>query len=222
VYLGETLRTGNPGRVRIVFQDDSVLNVGDSSEVVIDEQVFDPGAGTHRSSFSLLRGKLRALVSEYYSSPGAAYEIETPTAVAGVRGTEFVLSFDERLQRTEVVGVTGQVAVRNLQGRQADEVLITAREVTTVERGQRPSAPRRMEDERFRQHLDGLEFVGQGRPESLASNHPIVGGAGVPAADRAPLWNAGILDGGERDASSLLEQPPELIERLEGGLSIRF
>jgi hypothetical protein len=220
VHLGDTLRTGDPGRVRIVFQDDSVLNVGDGSELVVDESVFNPDAGSYRSAFRLLRGQVRALVSEYYEAPGSEYQVETPTAVAGVRGTEFVVVFDDIRQETEVVGVGGRVLVSGLSGQ---EVLITARELTTVTRGGRPAAARRIDDDLFRQYIEGLEFIGHGRAESLTAEHPIVGGVNVPAADRAPLWNTGVLDGqAERDASTLLEQPPGVIERLQGGLSIRF
>jgi hypothetical protein len=222
VYLGDTIRTGYPGRVRIVFQDDSVLNVSEGSELVVDEQVFDPGAGSYRSTLRLLGGKLRALVSEYYESPGGEYEIRTPTAVAGVRGTEFVLVYDAARQQTEVIGVGGRVAVNGLRGRAGDEVIITAQEVTTVDKGGRPAVPRRVDQEFFRQYIEGLEFIGHGRAESLTANHPVVGGIDVPSADRAPLWNSAADGRGERDASTLLEQPPGVIERLQGGLSIRF
>lgn len=223
VYLGDTLRTGQPGQVRIVFQDDSVLNVSDGSEVVVDEQVFDPEGGSYRSTLRLLSGKLRALVSEYYQSAGAAYEIETPTAVAGVRGTEFVLAFDVARQQTEIVGVGGRVTIRGLRGGAEDEVLITAGQLTTVARGGRPLAPQRIGEDRLRDYMGGLEFIGHGRPESLTANHAVVAGVEVPPSDRAPLWNAGVLDGrGERDASTLLEQPPGVVERLQGGLVIGF
>ena len=57
IYLGDELRTPKPGRLRVVFQDDSVLTLGDDSHVVVDEQVFDPNQGTVRSFMRLLRGK---------------------------------------------------------------------------------------------------------------------------------------------------------------------
>jgi hypothetical protein len=222
VYLGDTLRTGQPGRVRIVFQDDSVLNVGDDSEVVVDEQVFDPEDGSYRSALRLLRGKVRALVSDYYRSPGAEYEVETATAVAGVRGTEFLVAFDAIAQRTEVIGIVGRVAVNGLQGRAEEEVFITAGDVTSVASGGRPTAPGRVGADLFRQQIEGLEFIGDGRAESLTTDHPVTAGVIVPAADRAPLWSGAVDGRGERDASTLLEQPPGVVEALQGGLSIKF
>lgn len=223
VYTGDTIRTGQPGRLRIVFQDDSVLNVGDGSEIVVDEQVFDPAGGSYQSAFRLLRGKLRALVSQYYESPNAGYEIETPTAVAGVRGTEFVLAFDEMKRQTQVVGVDGRVAVNALRGRPGEEVLVTAGELTTVATGAAPTLPRRINENLFRQYIEGLEFIGQGRAESLSADHPLVVGVDVPQSDRAPVSDAGAPDGrGGHDASSLIGQPPAVIEDLQGGLSVRF
>src|SRR5262249_31901961 len=93
VHIGDELRTGRPGRLRVVFQDDSVLSVSDDSRVVVNEQMFDARKGTARALFNLLRGKITSVVSDYYHQPGAAYEVKTATAVAGVRGTEFAVEY---------------------------------------------------------------------------------------------------------------------------------
>ena len=82
VQVGDELKTGNPGRMRVVFRDDTVLNLADDTQVTVDQQVFAPDQGLFRSSMQLLRGKVRALVGEYYSRPAATYEINTATAVA--------------------------------------------------------------------------------------------------------------------------------------------
>ncbi len=224
VNLGDTVRTATPGRVRIVFQDDSVLNIGDSSELVIDQQVFDPNAGQMQSVIKLLRGKVRALVSEYYERTGASYEIETVTAVSGVRGTEFIVSYDAERGETEVIGINGRVEVNSVLDRARNSVFVTAGEITEVAEGQLPTRRPRLEDQRFRQYLEGLEFIGTGRPESLTANHPVLGGVSVPAPDRAPatVVEVGERTGGNRDVSDLLEQPREVIEAATGDLGVRF
>lgn len=117
VFVGDRLRTGADGRGKVVFQDDSVLAVAPNTEIRLDAQVFDPGAGKFNSLLHLVGGKIRAWVSEYYREPHARYEVETPTAVAGVRGTEFVAAYDPSTEVTDVAGiadkveVTGKVAV---------------------------------------------------------------------------------------------------------------
>ena len=142
IQRGDELVTGQPGRMRIVFQDDTVLTIGDDSRIVVDEQVFDPDKGQTHSVLGLLQGKVSALVSEYYKRPGATYQIKTATAVAGVRGTEFVVTYDPRDNRTEVAGLSGTVEVRGAFDRSGGGVFITAQEVTTVTRGRLPTPPR--------------------------------------------------------------------------------
>src|SRR5262245_32384873 len=85
VRVGDELRTAE-GKMRVVFQDDSVIDLSERSTVVVDEQVFNPATGEASTLMNLLVGKARALVSHYYGTAGTSYEVRTPTAVAGVRG----------------------------------------------------------------------------------------------------------------------------------------
>src|SRR6185295_4928026 len=94
VQLGDELRTKD-GRMRVVFQDDSVLNLAENTTLTVDDQVFQPEQGSFKSLMKVIRGKVRATVGSVYQKPGSAYEIETPTAVAGVRGTTFIVSFND-------------------------------------------------------------------------------------------------------------------------------
>lgn len=216
VHRGDELRTGQPGRMRIVFQDDTVLTVSDDSRVVVDEQVFDPTKGKTRTALGLLQGTVSALVSEYYHRSGAAYEIKTTTAVAGVRGTEFVVTYDPREELTEVAGLSGTVEVHSAFDRTGRSVFITAQEATTVTRGRFPTPPRRLSDTLFRQYLEGMDFIGAGAAESLTINNPLLAGQIVPKADRAAVAVTGIAPGRRqlirepRDASDLIQQPPAI------------
>ena len=184
VQLGDTIRTGHPGRARVVFRDDTVLNVGHDSQVAVDEQVFDPDAGSFSSVFRVLQGKVRTLVSEYYMEPRAKLQVETPTSVSGVRGTEFIVVYDPDREVTEVIGITSEVTVESVLIPVGRAVIVRPRELSVVARGKYPSAPRQLEEDVFRQYLDGLEFIGAGQQESMVLSNPIVAGAVVPPLDR--------------------------------------
>jgi len=235
VEQGDTLRTGKPGKLRVVFRDDSVLSLGPGSEVVIDEQVFDPAQSSYRSVINLIRGKVRALVSDYYQQPRASYEVKTRTAVAGVRGTEFVIAFDEDAEVTEVVGIADTVSVLGTKDPRRGAVLVRARDLTTVRKGELPARPRQLEEAEFQQYLQGVQFIGAGAAESLTVQHPLLQGAIVPrfdtaaaVAERAPGAGIGTLGAspdlgtGEReervpDAANLLGQPPPVVETIQSG-----
>jgi len=228
VHQGDELRTGHPGRMRIVFQDDSVLTVSDGSRVVVDEQVFNPSQGKTRSLFGLLQGKVSAVVSEYYQQRGSSYQIKTATAVAGVRGTEFVVVYDPRTQQTDVAGVHGYVEVRSLFERGGRGVVITAGELTTVARNAVPSAPQRLSNPMFRQYMEGVDFIGGGASESLTMKNALVAGQSVPPPDRAGDTASSRASSRRaqiyrepRDATGILEQPPSIFNS-NGSLNIEF
>ena len=232
VQVGDTLRTGPQGRLRVVFQDDSVVTMATSSELVVDRQLFAREEQSFRSLFRLLDGKVRAMVGEYYGTPGAAFEMETRTAAIGVRGTDFIALYDRPRQVTEVVGVSGRVVVGSPVALAGSSVVIGERELTSVAAGKLPTAPVRLEDAVFRQYLDGLEFVGRGRDESIAerlaedgriSDEDRVSGLisrssapgqvfAVPGDDPAYVFP---------DVGTLLGQPPATVAS-PPGLGIRF
>jgi hypothetical protein len=224
VHQGDELRTGRPGKLRVVFQDDTVLSVSEGSRVTVDEQVFQPADGKVHSVMNLLQGKVNALVGEYYGRPGAAYEIKTATAVAGVRGTEFSVSYDPYDEVTEVMGFSGRILVHSLWDPTGPGVIIGANETTTVAEGELPTQPRRYNERLFRQQLEGFDFIGGGRMESLIASHPLLAGANVPQPDRAPTvaGGAAVTLNEKRDASSLVGDSPAVVKALTGQLGIEF
>ena len=86
--------------------------------------------------------------------------------------------------------------------------------------------PPRLDEKTFRQYIEGLEFIGFGRPESLTSQNAIVSGIQIAEPERAPatasLDTAPSTERPERDASTLIDQPPDVIRALTGDLVVRF
>lgn len=225
VQLGDELKTGQPGQLRVVFRDDTVLNLADGSNLKIDEQVFAPEQGLFRASMKLLRGKVRALVGEYYSRPGASYDVETATAVAGVRGTEFVVSYDPALEVTHVVGIEGRVEVRSSRERIAQSVFIRSGEMTQIDPGKAPEAARRLDELERQRYMEGLDFVSVGT-RGLGTADPLVARQAVPEPDRAPAHQARSNQpkdpGHRRDVGDLLGQPAGVLQKAPGGARVNF
>jgi len=209
VQKGDELRTGRPGRVRILFADQTVLTISEDSTVTINEQIFDPERQQARGAVGLVRGKLSSLVSAYYNWSGSSYEVKTPTAVAGVRGTEFTVTYDEVAETTEVLGFHGAVRVRSIAAPDSPGVLVTASEVSRVVRGGEPTAPERVEDRRFRQEIEGLDFFGGGVSYPVTLPDSLRSGASVPEPDRAPGVVAAVPVRPEHlDVSTLVGKSP--------------
>jgi hypothetical protein len=228
ISKGDQVRTGRPGRVRIVFADESVLELAEGSLVTINEQVFDPSAGSAKTAIELLGGKLRALVSGYYQKSGNAYEIRTLTAVAGVRGTTFLVAY-EGDGNTEVVGVDGYVSVYGMPQRGAG-VRVTTQEISVVASGVPPSPARRLDDSAYQRFLSGFDFIGAGA--SQVANMPLIAGTELPDVDRiialppmtfphAPLWTATDTLIPIENAGNVAGQPLPVVEAA-GRLRIRL
>lgn len=222
VELGDELRTGD-GRLRVVFRDDSVLNLSEQTRVVVDEQVFAPDEGQFGSVLRLLHGRIRAAVSHYYGTAGSSYEVETPTAVAGVRGTTFVVGYDDEERLTEVIGVRGRVHVRGLDERLGDGVFVTAQEATTVAADGAPAPPIAIDEFLFRERLDAVEALGRGNLGGLASGGLLRGGSEVAPADRAPRAATQVTTLDDlRDASDVVGQPLPVVTTTRGRLGVPF
>jgi hypothetical protein len=250
VNVGDRIRTHKPGRVRITFRDDTTLNIGDGSEVAIGEHVFKPAEDNVSSVIRLISGKVRALVSEYYEDPLARYQIETATAVSGVRGTDFIVAYRDDEAITDVVDLTGKVEVHGVIDLRGHGVMVTPKMMTTVARGGYPTEPRPVSDAELSAYLSGLEFVGGGAAESMLLDSPIIDGGEVPPEDagREPAaekegenggGEAQPVDGsaasltpapptekpaqpGDRSSpAGVVEQPPDVVERL-GKIRVEF
>lgn len=183
VLTGDRLRTGAHDQAKIIFRDDSVIDLAPATEVVLDSQTFDSAAHRYESLLRLAQGKIRAWVSAYYREPRARYEVETPTAVAGVRGTEFIVQYGPSSNSTDVVGLTEQVDVTGKLAVIGGAVQVGPRFFTRVQKGRFPTSPQLLDDAQLREYLEGLEIIGTGRRDGLNVFHPALAGRLLSAQD---------------------------------------
>jgi hypothetical protein len=80
----ERVKTSTNGSTQILFPDQSTLNVGRNSSIVIDEYVYDPNAGTGKMVASVGKGVLRFVGGQISHTAGIT--IKTPVATLGIRG----------------------------------------------------------------------------------------------------------------------------------------
>jgi len=96
IQASDVVLTGTDGAAGITFTDNSLVSVGPNSIFAIDRYSFD--TTTHAGEFegSLKKGKLAAVSGKMVKQSPEAMKIRTPSAVMGVRGTEFVVQVDEQ------------------------------------------------------------------------------------------------------------------------------
>jgi hypothetical protein len=201
VFVGDQLRTSPDGKVKLLFNDESVLTLGPGSNLTITEQVA--GAAAPVSRFGLLLGTVRAVVTERYQAPGARFELETPTAVAGVHGTGFIATYDGAADESVFVGLFDTTIVRSRAERDAaHRVRLGPGQITRVGRGRLPVAPSRAPEAVLR-GLNGATTIvprlgGQAQKSAPGKQGPGAGGRRAGDTTVAP--------------ESTVDQPVELLK----------
>ncbi|MEO0459433.1 MAG: FecR domain-containing protein [Myxococcota bacterium] len=103
VEQGDQIRTGADSAIRIVFSDRSLLNIGPNASVVIQDYTVAKSERRRRVGIKLWAGRAWARVTTWFGSGENRFEVKTPNAVAGVRGTEFAVNVDPDGETTVTV-----------------------------------------------------------------------------------------------------------------------
>jgi len=88
----DVLRTGADGSVGITMADNSLLSAGSNSILSLDRFDYDPTTNQGRFDTQLQKGSLSVISGRMAKQSPDAMTVRTPSAILGVRGTEFVVS----------------------------------------------------------------------------------------------------------------------------------
>ncbi|MBS0385257.1 MAG: FecR domain-containing protein [Proteobacteria bacterium] len=84
VFQNEAVRTGAASVAQLMFTDQTTLSLGPRSEVRLDRYVYDPSRSAGDVAVSFTTGALRFITG---SQDPHNYQVHTPVATIGVRGT---------------------------------------------------------------------------------------------------------------------------------------
>lgn len=153
IQAGETVITENDSRAKIVMSDRNIINVSPNTKLKIETYINENGK--RNVSLNLIEGKVRNNVEQKYDSQNNKFEIRTATAVAGVRGTQFLTTFDKATRRTEVITFKGEVYFRSLISEKTDltddAVIVAKGKKSESDDGQPPTKPFKLPDGEFKQ-----------------------------------------------------------------------
>ncbi|MEW6683695.1 MAG: FecR family protein [Nitrospirota bacterium] len=180
VLFKDFYETKTESKLKLLFQDDSVLSLGQNTRLRITENIYDPGKNRRSTVLNLIHGTTRALVGKVFTGAGSKFEIHTPTAAAAARGTYFIVwtTIENGQTITGVVniGETGRVVVTNLSPKIQGEVELGRHQYTMVD-ADSPPTPAATMDAGLMQSLVASTQV----DDQVADNIPT--GMELPGAD---------------------------------------
>jgi len=91
VFFQDQIATRERSTVRLLLGGKGTITIREQSRVTLDETVAPDG--TRRSVVGLLVGKIGAAIARGLMQPGEVIEIQTPNAVAAVRGTVLIAEY---------------------------------------------------------------------------------------------------------------------------------
>ncbi|NLV68468.1 MAG: hypothetical protein GXY14_12430 [Spirochaetes bacterium] len=131
VKQGMTVKTG-PRAVADIYFGDNVIRILENSSVVMTELVRNVADNRENSEFYVENGKMFSRVTRKLVD-GEKFRVNTPTSVAGVRGTEFIVSEEEG--KSNIACIDGVVVVKEQGSDDSTYKEVEAGKEANVEKG---------------------------------------------------------------------------------------
>ncbi len=155
IQQNDAIKTKAKAYVRFRLNDGSIMTLGEKAELTLDSFIYNPEKKKRRAFFNVALGKLRVFANRMQKYRDNRFQIKTPTAVAGVRGTVFMV-WVESPDVTRIVCFDSVVEVANVI--KPDEfVVLTKNILTSIKEGAVPSKPVLMTEKKFQEFQSGFE-----------------------------------------------------------------
>jgi hypothetical protein len=183
VGSGDRIKTGPESSCVLKWNRDNVMKLTAFTNLAVDKLEKNPAAGAENSSMDLWSGKVYAKAKKL-SGPQSSFEVKTPAAIAGVRGTEMSVGMGAD-DTTNVECLNGMVSVK---GRAGGEVLLKTKEKTTIKKDAQPEPPKQL-DPADEQGFDQLK-------DSVGASLDIIQPSGDLETDKSPILVKGMTEPG--------------------------
>lgn len=102
---GDVIETQKAGQVQLLFDDQTRIVVGPNSRLIVEDVLMKSERSASRFAVTAVKGSFRFITG---ASSKSSYEIRTPTATMGVRGTTFDFAVNGK-RETDLAVLYGSV-----------------------------------------------------------------------------------------------------------------
>jgi len=165
LYKGDTVMTLEYGKVRFKLNDGSILSLTSETKLKLTQSVYEKKKKRRSSFFQMALGKARFLVVKLLDFKRSEFKVKTPTAVCGVRGSDFILEATES-ETIATALVDTEIEFRSRAFLDEPPVILRDFESSIARRGEKASIPVKLSQEKIEEKKS--PFIGVA-PETGAS-----------------------------------------------------
>lgn len=154
IYREDIIQTLEASKIKLVLLDGTELTLGERGTMTLSKFVYAPQHKMHQGVASLARGFFRAVARKVL--PQTLFEMHTGTAVAAVRGPQWLSEITP--EATAIVVLQGKVAVMHAHRSIRGKVVLTPGQGTDVRENRPPTVPKKWAEERVSRLLRATEL----------------------------------------------------------------
>ncbi len=100
IFYGDTIVVKSKSNAQILFLDETVMTVGEDTELTIDDFIYDPQTNNGNFVTNIKSGVVKTISGKISEKNPDKLEIKIPNGSLGVRGTEFLVSLNDKKEST--------------------------------------------------------------------------------------------------------------------------
>lgn len=149
LFEGDTIITRDKGRLEAILNDGSAIILVPRTDIELSGSIYDQAKGIRSSLINMSLGKARFLVTKLAGFKRSEFKVKTETAVAGVRGSDFIVKTSPGFTEIAALAKTSLEVASTLS---PDKLTILSDyEKTFVKKGALPSPVVKIPDEEINQ-----------------------------------------------------------------------
>ncbi|MBF0551935.1 MAG: FecR domain-containing protein [Deltaproteobacteria bacterium] len=171
IYEGDEVTTEGDGKIRILFDDESVVCVAENTRLIISEYRTDMKRRLRSGWLTVQIGKASFFINELFKGlNGPSFRVQTTTAIMGVRGTIFIV-WAKTGSTTSVVCLEHNIEMINVD-RPDKTVVLGPNMVSDVQANQPPSVPTAADPAQIKEFQAGLDSQATSMKDILSELPP--------------------------------------------------
>ena len=154
LYLQDILITGKKSGLRMELSDKSVLSLASQTKLKLNRNVYEPEERSRSSFIRMFLGKARFLIKKMVDYKKSEFKVKTNTAIAGVRGSDFIVQAEA--QETTVTALEDTKLQIVSPAFPEDPLELTDREQTHIRKGNKPEPVKKVSRETIEQLKESI------------------------------------------------------------------